>query len=355
MEIVQLFQKIENHYKDNKPFTIYSLPGSNVISSLFQNTDEIFTTKSFTEAGMIMAPFDTERLTYFIPENASEKIETAFVLEDIQKEEIQIKESLADHARHLKLVSEAKNALRTERIQKIVVSRKKEISLKNVNITAIARRLLSLYPSAFRYMWYHPNTGLWCGASPEVLVKISGLSFSTMALAGTRKIAKNQIPDWTTKDITEQQLVTDAITTNLQKVTAVVKLSKTYTYHAGTLAHLRTDITGVLKNGKATLTTIAAALHPTPAVCGSPKILARKFIMNHEGYERDFYTGFIGPVSPVTCDSQLFVNLRCMKIEGSMAKLYVGGGIISESVPEDEWQETCNKLQTMLQVVHPSL
>jgi isochorismate synthase len=176
-----------------------------------------------------------------------------------------------------------------------------------------------------------------------------------MALAGTKKVIDDKLPDWTAKEVEEQRFVLDNIITVLQKITAVVKASKTYTHQSGSIAHLRTDITGVLKNRKATLEIISKRLHPTPAVCGTPQKTAREFVLANEGYEREYYTGYIGPVQKEGTDSQLFVNLRCIKISNAKAYLYVGGGITEGSNAEEEWMETKNKLQTMLQVLRPFL
>ncbi len=116
---------------------------------------------------------------------------------------------------------------------------------------------------------------------------------------------------------------------------------------------------------------IISALHPTPAVCGLPKEKAKKFILSEENYDREFYTGFLGELNlqknvqrsrtrrnvenlayrAVKKETGLYVNLRCMKIEDGKAVLFVGGGITKDSVPEDEWEETVNKAQTMKKVL----
>ena len=74
---------------------------------------------------------------------------------------------------------------------------------------------------------------------------------------------------------------------------------------------------------------------------------ALSFIQQHEGYDREFYSGYLGPVN-VGNKTHLFVNLRCMKIQNNVATLYAGGGITEDSEPEKEWQETEMKCQTML-------
>ena len=355
MEDKRLHQKIEDYYANRLPFVVYCLPESNTITGYFQKNDTAYTADCFSEDGIIMAPFDCQKETLCIPAHESEIITTTFTEQLLLQKDIFISESEEDYIKHLKLVNSAKEIIRGKLASKIVVSRRKEIPIKNFELRTLFFRLFHLFPDTYRYLWFHPKTGLWCGASPELLLKTDGLSFTTMALAGTKKLNEKRPPDWTTKEIEEQKYVVDTMTTILQKVTAVVKLSKTFTHTSGSLAHLRTDITGILKRRKATAEIIAKKLHPTAAVCGTPSKIAKEFILVHEGYDREFYTGYMGPVKQGGAESQLFVNLRCIKIVDSMANIYVGGGITAASNLEEEWQETKNKMQTMLQVLRPFL
>ena len=91
-------------------------------------------------------------------------------------------------------------------------------------------------------------------------------------------------------------------------------------------------------------------LHPTPAVCGLPKEIAKAFIDTYEGYNRSFYTGFLGELNRDFA-SDLFVNLRCMQIENNQAHLYMGCGITKDSNPEKEWKESVNKSMTMKRIL----
>jgi isochorismate synthase len=97
-------------------------------------------------------------------------------------------------------------------------------------------------------------------------------------------------------------------------------------------------------------------LHPTPAVCGLPKNEALSFILEHEIHNREFYSGFLGPVNMTSGrgrnSSSLYVNLRCMKLRENTAILYAGCGITVESEPEKEWQETELKANTLLSVIY---
>ncbi|SRX75955.1 isochorismate synthase [Aequorivita antarctica] len=355
MDYNLLIEKLLKHHSKNLPFVVFSLPESNSMNAFFQKDMQLCTVNKLTENGFVFAPFDYKDTTFFIPENDSESLQCEFINHNIELTSVTVSDDIEEKESYIKLVDKAIEAIKKRSANKIVVSRQKDFELKDFSIEKLIERLFSSYPTAFRYIWYHPNTGLWCGATPETLVQIENNSFKTMALAGTQPFT-NRVPVfWGSKELDEQQLVTDVIIDSLQRVTSVLKVSNPFTYQAGSLLHLRTDITGVLKNGKATLTTITAALHPTPAVCGSPQKFANEFILENEGYNREFYTGFLGPILENGQSASLMVNLRCMKIEGNIAHVFVGGGITLGSQPQDEWNETQNKMQTMLQVLQPML
>jgi isochorismate synthase len=91
-------------------------------------------------------------------------------------------------------------------------------------------------------------------------------------------------------------------------------------------------------------------LHPTSAVCGMPKEITQKFIEKHEGFDRSYFSGYIGPVN-VQYETNIYVNLRCTKLENNHAQLFAGAGIISNSNPEKEWKETEIKMDTILSVI----
>ncbi|RZL12677.1 MAG: isochorismate synthase, partial [Hymenobacter sp.] len=120
---------------------------------------------------------------------------------------------------------------------------------------------------------------------------------------------------------------------------------------AGQLLHLRTDFEVDLKNvpSPASLgTDMLRLLHPTSAVGGMPKAAALAFLSRYEGYDRAYYSGFLGPVN-VTAPgvSGLYVNLRCLQLRPTEAILYAGTGLTVDSDPTREWQETELKLQTV--------
>lgn len=354
MDFHLLTEKISNHLKHELPFVVYSLPQQDIVSALFQQTNELCTINEFKASGFVFAPFEYKDSAYFIAEETSEKLQSELMEGEIDQAPVLVAENASEQKKYMELVQKTIETIKSRKANKIVISRFKNFPLAHFFFETLFTRLFTAYPTAFRYIWYHPKTGMWCGATPETLVQVEKDSFKTMSLAGTQSFTESGSVHWGPKELDEQQMVTDAITNSLQRVTSVLKVSNPYSYRAGSLLHLRTDITGILKSGKATLTKIAATLHPTPAVCGCPQKFAKEYIHENEGYTREFYTGFLGPIQENGASS-LMVNLRCMKIENSTARIFVGGGITLGSQPQDEWQETQNKMQTMLQVLQPML
>jgi isochorismate synthase len=350
------FEKINLQIQLKKPFVAFSPPDSDIITFYFQKNDIAFDLSENYENCFVMHPFDKAGKSYCIPKNDSEVVEYKIEVKSEEFKNINTKVNISECEAHKALVSKTILEIKKKKAAKIVVSREQKITLKDFTIESLIERIFSLSSNTFRYVWYHPETNIWCGATPELLLKTEEECFHTMALAGTREYVKNSnVVGWSEKENNEHQLVIDDIVNKLQKAVTVLKVSKSYTHRAGPVVHLRTDIRGCFKKGKASLPAIAKILHPTPAVCGTPRNFASDFIKEYENYSREFYTGYLGCINDTKQDSFLFVNLRCMKIENDNAHIFVGGGITIDSNPESEWEETQNKLQTMLQVLLPML
>jgi len=144
----------------------------------------------------------------------------------------------------------------------------------------------------------------------------------------------------------EQQLVTDYVLDKLKPICSMVIAEEVKTIKAGNLLHLKTQINGEFTNNPSELINV---LHPTPAVCGFPKEASKKFIIENEGYNREYYTGFLGELNLPY--SELFVNLRCMQLVADTVCLYIGGGITKDSNAVKEWQETVAKTKTIKNVL----
>ncbi len=261
------------------------------------------------------------------------------------------------------LVQKATEAIKTDWMQKVVLSRPKYIELPDGFNAALAfDALCQAYPTAFVSLVYLPHLNqMWLGATPETLVSQdeNGI-FKTVSLAGTQAaLDANGQPialknaQWTQKEIEEQALVSRYVIGCFKKIRVREYLEEgPKTVVAGNVMHLRTDycVDTTEINFPQLGTVMLELLHPTSAVCGMPKAAALGFIAYNEAYNREFYSGFLGPVN-VENATNLFVNLRCMKIEANVGTLYAGAGITEDSNPAREYNETELKTQTLLRIL----
>jgi len=353
------FKKVQAHFGNHLPFVIYKKPDNSKIMGLFQQDNTLYTVQDFEETGYVFAPFEGEEVV-LIPENQSEVLVAEWIKPEANQTSVVIENNNSiDKDKHQNLVQQGINAINNGLFSKVVLSRKETVSITNFDIIETYKHLADSYPTAFAYCWYHPKKGLWMGAFSEQLLKIKHRELFTMALAGTQKWQEDSEITWQTKEKEEQQFVTDFIVDNLKPYITSINISDPFSHKAGTVVHIRTDIKVTL-NPAADLRQIIAILHPTPAVCGLPKATAKEFILQYEGYNREYYSGYHGELNKdfITGEKQtdLFVNLRCMQISYSKemnteAHLYIGGGITKSSIPADEWEETVNKTRTMKKVL----
>lgn len=257
----------------------------------------------------------------------------------------------------LELVRKSINQIELGHAEKIVPSRCKAIELSpTFDIAEALVRLERAYPNALVSFVYTPKHGAWLGASPEILVAVEKNIFRTVALAGTQPYQPGtnlKHVAWTQKEIEEQALVSRYIINCFKKIRLrEFEEHGPKTVVAGNLMHLKTDFSVDMKatNYPQLGSVMLRLLHPTSAVCGTPLETSRKFLLEHEGYPREFYSGFLGPVN-MHESSHLFVNLRCMQLFADQAWLYAGAGVTADSVPEKEWEETEMKMNTLLQVI----
>jgi len=218
-------------------------------------------------------------------------------------------------------------------------------------------RLEKAYPDAFVSLVSIPGHGTWMGATPELLIESSADHFRTVSVAGTQPFPSNldlSEAAWNQKEIEEQAMVSRYIIEQFKTI-RLREFEETgpRSVRAGNMIHLKTEYNVNLAevNFPELGTVMLHLLHPTSAVCGMPKFSALRFIAAQEHLNREFYSGFLGPVN-FDGTSRLYVNLRCMQILRTRAVLYAGAGITHDSVPEKEWEETALKCQTLLDVMN---
>jgi len=343
-----MLDKVQKSFSEKLPFIIYAKPLSKQVNGVFQKDNKLNYFQDFSQKGFVFAPFDDTQKTVLIALDSSDFFQEQWndnpIFENQTSDNL-YSESDKNHFEELvkKMISE----IEKEQISKIVASRKEDFFPTELDITTLFQKMFYKYPTAFRYCFYHPEIGMWLGATPEKLLSVKDNVLQTMAYAGTQKFEGNINVIWHEKEKQEQQFVTDFIVKNLETESENIELSKPFTSQAGTLLHIRTDIEATLKNDFS-LGEIIRKLHPTPAVCGLPKDLAKDFILKNEGYERSFYSGFLGELNFGTNKtSELYVNLRCMEIKNQKVSFYIGCGITKDSNPEKEFLETVNKSVTM--------
>lgn len=365
----EVLQRVGEQLSNALPFVVYRKPNRKEIHAVLQKDDVVHHTSDFSEKGFVFAPFAKqapvillpydEQLTAPIPNDDPSVMGTVDTLESVAQ----------DKEYHLQLVAQGIQEIQKETLDKVVVSRKMEVDCPSAPLE-VFQRLMAIYDAAFCYLWYHPKVGMWLGATPEILLRTSNNSLTTMSLAGTKPFVEGIRPSWGKKELEEQRLVTDYILRALQDKVSNIRESEVESSQAGNLWHLRTKITAVYKNN---LRAIIEALHPTPAVCGMPLRPAQRFIAENEQYDREYYTGFLGELNlkqeisraksernqenksykVIKTTTELFVNLRCMKLTEGKATVFIGGGITRDSDPEKEWQETVAKSKTILRVINP--
>lgn len=325
--------------------------------------------------GFLFSPFRPELDKFFLPadfildysegsliENpASRALPTEFIAELSPESKVhqaaaaeKTTETNADKKAYLNLVTSCLEAIASGSMEKIVAARRKTIPLpEEADPVKFFLALTKAYPHAMVSMVYLPESGIWIGASPEPLISVDrNQMFRTVALAGTKSF-RPEIPieevTWTQKEIEEQALVERYIISCFKKIR--LREYDEYgpkTFRAGNLLHLKSVFEVNLR--EVTFpelgTVMLELLHPTSAVCGMPRETSLEFIRRSEGFDREFYAGFLGPVNDDQ-ETHLYVNLRCLKWSGQHAVLFAGAGITSGSNPEQEWEECEMKMETL--------
>ncbi|MED1624102.1 isochorismate synthase DhbC [Bacillus pseudomycoides] len=197
------------------------------------------------------------------------------------------------------------------------------------------------------------------GASPELLVSRSEMQIISNPLAGSRPRSKDPEEDKrradellsSAKDLHEHAVVVEAVAAALRPYCRTLHVpEKPSLINSEAMWHLSTEVKGELLDASVSALELALALHPTPAVCGTPTEKAREAINEIEPFDREFFTGMLG-WSDLNGDGEWIVTIRCAEVEGNSLRLFAGAGIVAESKPEDELAETSAKFRTMLRAM----
>lgn len=264
-------------------------------------------------------------------------------------------------ARWCDSVSEAVKAIGRGEFEKVVLARAVHVDATNdIDPYETLRQLREANPNAFVFGYWR-GTRAFVGASPERLIRLDGRSVQATSLAGTAKRGATTAEDGSVasallasaKDRAEHAVVLRSLKEVLDEFCDdVTAASEPSLLTMPNVHHLQTEVRAELRAGNSLLK-IAARLHPTPAVGGSPREAALRFIHNAEDLDRGWYAG---PIGWIGRDSgELAVALRSAILYGSEAMLFAGCGIVAESDPDLEFAESLLKLQPMKSAIAAAL
>lgn len=270
------------------------------------------------------------------------------------------RKAIPEQDKFMDMVAHAAAATSQPDIDKVVLSRLIDIETDApIDIDALLNQLIVQNPASFNFHVPLPDGGSLLGASPELLLRKNGETFSSLPLAGSaRRDKEDVLRDKaigealmnSAKDRHEHGLVTSAMQNILQPRSRYLALpDKPELITTPTLWHLATPIDGKAKDPQDNALSLACLLHPTPALSGFPHDVAQRLIARLEPFDRDLFGGVVG-----WCDAEgngeWVVTIRCARVANQQVRLFAGAGIVPASSPESEWHETGVKLSTMLNV-----
>lgn len=355
--------------KQNIPFASYRLPLNREIITVVQHHSMPERLESLNDlhdrTGFVVAPFieSSAHGTFFLQPDCIffsndiadiyiEKLAANNRFVELDKNKNTTKTTT--HDEFIGNANRAVSAMKADEFQKVVLSKVRVEQLPDgFQPEDFFLKLCQKYPHAFVYMMQLPEVGCWMGATPEPLLTIENGSIKTVSLAGTQVATELETEDyrWSSKEIEEQGIVTNFVEQTLRSL-QISNITKNgpENYRAANLIHLKTAFEFPQTDVENRFSNLLKALHPTPSVGGLPKSEARDFILANEQHDRSYYTGFFGPVN-INEKSAIFVNLRCLQLFDNNFVLYSGAGITSSSVAEKEWEETDNKMLTLMNVM----
>lgn len=255
-----------------------------------------------------------------------------------------------------RIVTDATREIKTGLLEKVVLSRVCEIQFADrIDVDSALDDLNDRYPECYRFLFEPMPYHAFYGATPELLVKVSGRRVTTMGLAGSirRGNSPEEDEDYAQqllsdpKERHEHALVVKAIKERLGELTTELDVPEMpCIYRLSNIQHLYTPIEGQLKQEMGVLP-LVETLHPTPALGGTPRHLAMEFIRQAEPVPRGWYAAPIGWID-YHLDGEFGVAIRSAVCQDRRVWLYAGGGIVADSIPRKEWDETALKFKPML-------
>jgi len=215
--------------------------------------------------------------------------------------------------------------------------------------------LRAAYPSCFTYLIAGADGTAFAGASPELLIRRSGRHAFAQPMAGSVARGATDAEDErlaaeltrSAKDVDEHGVAARFVVEALRPFASSVAARDAEVVRFTNIQHLATSVDVDLREPAAEVLTLASSLHPTPAVGGWPRDAADRLIDELEGMERGWYAGAVGWIDGHG-DGELAVALRCGLLWEDGARLYAGVGVMPDSDPARELEETELKFKALL-------
>ena len=255
-------------------------------------------------------------------------------------------------------VAQAIKEIEDTKLEKVVLARDLKInSHRAIDPRKILRNLSAEYPST----WIFAVDGL-VGATPELLLRLSRGMVTSRVLAGTISKTGDDDKDLalaaslarSSKDLEEHEYAVRSVADALEPFCTSTNVPESpFVLHLANVMHLATDVTGALIESKKSVDafTILDKLHPSAAVCGTPRNLAFDVIDEIEGMDRGRYAGPVGWID-ASGDGELGIALRCGQISGREIRIFAGCGIVAGSIPDKEVEESNAKMIPMRSALH---
>ncbi len=256
------------------------------------------------------------------------------------------------------VVEKSKEYIRAGDIFQVVCSQRLELET-TASALEIYRALRVVNPSPFMFLLDTPHCQL-IGASPEIMVRVEEGEVTIRPLAGTRPRGKDDAEDKALaeelladpKEVAEHVMLVDLARNDVGRVAQYgsVRLSDVMVVERYShVMHITSDVTGKLKPGLTSLDALRAGL-PAGTVSGAPKVRAMEIIDELERTRRGPYAGAVGYLD-YTGNMDTCIALRTLVLMGNKAYVQAGAGLVADSVPSAEYQETLNKAKGLLRAI----
>lgn len=266
----------------------------------------------------------------------------------------------AEKMKWMQKVNQAKRYIHQKEFEKIVLARSLSVESKHeIQPTVLAHHLRESYPDCYNFLIQKDENTSFIGATPERLATFKDGKVQTEGLAGSISRGRSALEDASLaqtlmksqKDLDEHQFVVKAIQSSLERLsTSIQQAKEPRIKKLQNVQHLFTPIRAEIKKG-VQIHDLIKELHPTPAVGGYPKERSFKYIHEIEQIDRGWYAAPVGWFNLNGC-GEFAVAIRSALLHHNQAELFAGCGIVADSDPEKEWNETLLKIRPLMDALN---